>query len=120
MSDTDFYKRALPSSDLAFDSDSHIQLAEIPRRTIIARKIVLTSNFVAVEAESCFGSVTVTASPDNQDVVLIDSDDPVGSDVPLQPGEFHRFDDIDLSSLKIKLGPAGAENDYVTIMGQKR
>ncbi len=119
MSD-DFYKRALPSSDLAFDSKSHIQLAEIPRRSIIARKMVLTSAFATVETESCFGSVTVTASPDNQDVVLIDSDDAVGDDVPLQPGEFHRFEDIDLATLKIKLGPAGAANDYVTVLGQKR
>jgi hypothetical protein len=120
MSDEFLYRRALPSSDLSFDAKSHIQLAEIPRRIIIARKMVLTSAFVAVEAESCFGSVTVTASPDNQDVVLIDSDDQAGSDVPLQPGEFHRFDDIDLSTLKIKLGTAGSENDYVTVMGQKR
>ena len=121
MSDeNDFYKRPLPAADLAFDSSSHIQLAENPRRKLFARKMVLNVNFAAVVAEECFGSVTVTASPDNQDVVLIRSDDELGEAVPLQPGEFHRFDDIDLSTLLVKLGTAGAEGDYVTVMGQKR
>jgi len=118
--ETDFYKRPLPAADMAFDSTSHIQLAENPRRTLVARKMVLTTTFASVADEQCFASVTVTASPDNQDMVLIMSDVEYAEDVPLQPGEFHRFEDIDLATLQIKLGLAGVAGDYVTILGQKR
>lgn len=78
---------------------------------IVMRKVVLTSEYQRVSAQSVTASVTVTCPPTNQGEAMFKGDD--GGDVPWSPGEFHALRGIDLSNLQVK----GTPGDIVTVVG---
>ena len=78
---------------------------------IIARKVVLTTSWQALAAEKTVASVTVTAPTVNAGNVLLYGD--TGHEVPLQPGEWHEFEHVDLADIQVK----GTAGDIVTVVG---
>ncbi len=78
---------------------------------LIARKITLTTSWQALAGEKTVASVTVTAPTGNAGNVLLDGD--TGDEVPLEPGEWHEFKNINLADLQVK----GTAGDIVTVVG---
>ena len=78
---------------------------------LIARKITLTTSWQSLAGEKTVASVTVTAPTANAGNVLLDGD--TGDEVPLEPGEWHEFKNINLADLQVK----GTAGDIVTVVG---
>jgi len=78
---------------------------------IVIRKITVTGEYQPLVSASLVASVTISTPPTNSGNVLFKGDD--GSDVPFVPGEWHRFESIDLAGIEIK----GTPGDVVTVVG---
>lgn len=78
---------------------------------VIMRKLVLTTNYQPLAPGSLVGSVAISAPPTNTANVIFQGDD--GSEVPWVPGEWHRFQHVDLSTIRVK----GTAGDIITING---
>ena len=79
---------------------------------IVQRRIAATGSYTALSATPLIGTFDISCEPGNAAAINFLGDDGV-SDVPWQPGEWHHFEHIDLSTIKIK----GTVGDYVTVVG---
>jgi hypothetical protein len=78
---------------------------------VIMRQIAVTAQYQPLASQPLVGSVTISAPPSNAQNVLFLGDD--GSDVPWVPGEWHDFQRVDLSKIRVK----GTAGDTITIIG---
>lgn len=77
----------------------------------IMRNIEVSEQFQPLVQDRLVASVTLSCPPTNAGNVIFLGDD--GSEVPWLPGEWHRFERIDLSEIQVK----GAAGDVVSIVG---
>ncbi len=77
----------------------------------ILRRITVTASYQPLTSERVVGSFTITAPPSNADPVQFLGD--TGDDVPMVPGEWHRFKSINLAELQVR----GTPGDIVTVIG---
>jgi hypothetical protein len=77
---------------------------------VIMRSQTVTTSYVPLAESETICSCTISV-PLGSSVVYFEGDD--GSEVPWQGGEYHRFQSIDLSEIRIK----GTAGDTVTIVG---
>lgn len=77
----------------------------------IIRKQVVTEEYVALSTTRLVASVDISCLPANTGNVLFK----VGDDENIEwiPGEWHHFENIDLSTIQIK----GTADDEVTVVG---
>ncbi len=78
---------------------------------LIARKITVTDEFQALASEKTIATVTVSVLPNNSGEVLLLGD--TADEVPLQPGEWHTLQSVNLADIQIK----GTSGDVITIIG---
>lgn len=81
------------------------------KNNIVQRRITVTAEYVALSAEPLVVTCEISCEPGNVGVVNFLGDD--ASDVPWRPGEWFRFERIDLADIQIK----GTVGDHVTVVG---
>lgn len=79
--------------------------------TPLMRSINVTTEYAAIAVINDTTSCTLSCPATNSGVVWFKGDD--NSDVPWQPGEWHKFSLVNLASVEIK----GAVGDIVTVIG---
>lgn len=77
----------------------------------VMRKVDVGAAYAPLSETSLIASVEISALPGNAANVLFKGDD--DSDVPWVPGEFHKFERVDLSEILVK----GTVGDSVTVIG---
>ena len=77
----------------------------------IMRKVAVGQDYQPLTPNDLVASVEISTPPTNSGVVYFLGDD--GSDVPWLPGEFHRFQRINLAEIKVR----GTDGDIVTVIG---
>ena len=80
----------------------------------VLRKVVVTAAYQSLVPQQLIASVDISAPPSNAGPVFFKGDD--GADVPFLAGEWHFFEQIDLSALQVK----GLPGDVVTLVGNSR
>ena len=79
---------------------------------IIARKVTITANYAALSSDTDdIGTITITSPASNSGNINIQGD--AGGDTPIVPGEWHKFENVRLSDIKVK----GTADDILTIIG---
>jgi len=78
---------------------------------LFAKKYTLTDSYVPLESSRTVISGTLSALPGNVGTVYIEGE--TGGDVPLEPAEWHPFERVDLSKVKVK----GMAGDVLTVIG---
>lgn len=78
---------------------------------LIARVISITAQYQPLAAGRLVATITLSAPPANSHPVYLQGDS--GQDVPLIPGEWHIFQRVDLSKIRVK----GTVGNTVTILG---
>lgn len=77
----------------------------------VMRKIDVTATYTALASTSTIATVTISALIDNAADVYLEGD--TGDDVPLVAGEWHTFESVDLSRMKVR----GTVGDAITAIG---
>jgi len=78
---------------------------------VVMRTVAVTGEYQPLVSGRLVASVTISCPPTNVGNVIFEGDD--GSDVAWIPGEWHTFQSIDLSSIRVK----GNSGDVVAIVG---
>jgi len=79
---------------------------------LYAKEVALTTSYAAIESARTEVRCTISAPPTNGANAYVEDAD--GGDVRLVPGEWHTFDRIDLSLVKVK----GTVGDVLTVVGE--
>ena len=78
---------------------------------IINRKIMVNAAYQALSNDAReVATFELSTPPTNSDAVIMQAE---GTEIPLVPGEWHQFQQVALSSIRVK----GADGDMITVIG---